>query len=137
MHSYFSCRRETENADFALMVEGRRAGLTRVICPGAVVVAGSVMTESSFMLSPGVELGGPMKLRTTGRNTRPWKRPKKTTRKNTLKKARKKIDLVNISTAKAKNVEKPPFSTAGPRSTRAMYTRSFRVPVATIKAWAM
>ena len=44
-----------------------------------VAVEGSCFTEES----------GPIKERMTGKRTRPWKRPKRTVRTNTLKKVRK------------------------------------------------
>ena len=58
-------------------------------------------------------------LSTVGSSTRPWKRPKTTTRKNTLKKLLKRYELEKQRRAKARYVEKPPLNTAGPMSTRA------------------
>ena len=59
-------------------------------------------------------LFGPIRLNTTGRKIRPWNKPKDTTRKKTLKKARKVWDLEKARRTKAQNVERPPLKTAGP-----------------------
>jgi hypothetical protein len=61
---------------------------------------------------------GPMRLRATGKNTRPLNRPKITTRKKILKKVKKMCELDVINRANARKVEKPPLNTAGPMSTR-------------------
>ena len=82
-------------------------------------------------------LGGPNRLKTTGRKTSPWNSPKTTTRKKTLKKVRKMIDLDMERRTNARKVENPPLRTAGPILVRVCFILSSRDPVATMKAWAM
>ena len=82
-------------------------------------------------------LGGPNRPRTTGRKTSPWNKPKTTTRKKTLKKVRKMIELDVERRTNARKVEKPPLRTAGPILVRVCFILSSLEPVATIKAWAM
>ena len=82
-------------------------------------------------------LCGPNKLNTTGRNNKPWKSPKTTTRKKILKKVRKMIDLDMERRTNARKVEMPPFRTAGPMLVRVCFILSSLEPLATMKAWAM
>ena len=57
---------------------------------------------------------GPSKLRSTGRTTRPWNKPKVTTRKKILKKDVNTWDLESARRMNANVVVIPPFKTAGP-----------------------
>ena len=57
---------------------------------------------------------GPSKLRSTGRTTRLWNKPKVTTRKNILKKDVNTWDLESARRMNANVVVIPPFKTAGP-----------------------
>ena len=82
-------------------------------------------------------LAGPNILKTTGRKISPWKSPKITTRKKTLKKVRKMIDLDMERRTNARKVEIPPLRTAGPMLVIVCFILSSLDPVATMKAWAM
>ena len=75
---------------------------------------------------------GPIRLNTTGRKIRPWNKPKDTTRKKTLKKARKVCDLEKARRTKAQNVERPPLKTAGPMWVNVFTIRSSLDPWITI-----
>ena len=55
-----------------------------------------------------------MKLRRTGRTSKPWNNPKLTTRKKILKKLEKTRDFDVARSTKARKVETPPLNTAGP-----------------------
>ena len=86
---------------------------------------------SSVVLTTGVFANteeGPTKLRITGRNIRPWKSPKVTTKKNILKKLEKTWLRDPANSMKAKNVENPPLKTAGPMFCIVASILSLRVP---------
>ena len=55
----------------------------------------------------------------------------------TLKNVWKTWDFELASKMKAKNVENPPLTTAGPISVKAFFTLSFLVPWFAINAWAI
>ena len=84
-----------------------------------------------------LSLSGPQRLNKTGKNITPWKRPKATVRRNTLKKVIKTWDFENPKSKRARKVVIPPLMTAGPIFKRLLTARSSLLPCDTIKAWAM
>ena len=77
---------------------------------------------------------GPISDKITGRRINPWKRPKTTTNRNTLKKTENTWDSLPARRMNAINVDMPPFRTAGPMSTRAAAALSLLVPDTVKKA---
>ena len=81
-----------------------------------------------------LKLGGPNRLKTTGRKISPWNKPKTTTRKKTLKKVRKMTELDVERRTKARKVEMPPLRTAGPIPVSVCLILSSLDPVETMNA---
>jgi hypothetical protein len=72
-----------------------------------------------------------------GSRTKLCERPKATIPTNDLKKMLKTKPVENARTDMAMKVENAPWNTELPSQSRAFITRSFLVPVACLKAWAI